>query len=283
MIEKKLPCFVFSLLVPSALAMAQATESPSPVTTVSEDEIVELEGTVQEEFVPLEENILPSTRPLGTVTGFDESILNISRNITVISREELDAINVRDVRDFAKLTSSSFTTTNFGAPATPSIRGFTADTAINGIRRGLTSNGNGLPINFNAVESLVILKGANGVLHGGGSSEGGIVDFITKKPLRVPIKIPAKRVAMKAGTKPNPLRIIRAKMTALRLIALPIDKSMYSAIIRKVKAPLRVIRGTEMRARLIRLFGLRKCPRSNISTSPNLTTLKTTTTSASTK
>ncbi|MGF1448382.1 MAG: TonB-dependent receptor [Opitutales bacterium] len=182
MIEKTLPYFVFSMLVPATAALAQNTTSPSPVTTVSEDEIVELEGTVQEEFVPLEENILPSTRPIGTVTGFDESILNISRNITVISREELDAINVRDVRDFAKLTSSSFTTTNFGAPATPSIRGFVSDTAVNGIRRGLTSNGNGLPINFNAVESLVILKGANGVLHGGGNYEGGIVDFITKKP-----------------------------------------------------------------------------------------------------
>ncbi|MGF1483334.1 MAG: TonB-dependent receptor [Opitutales bacterium] len=178
MIDKKLPLFVFSALVPAFAAFAQ--ETPSPV--VSDDEIVELEGTVQEEFIPLEENILPSTRPIGTVTGFDESILNISRNITVISREELDAINVRDVRDFAKLTSSSFTQTNFGAPATPSIRGFIADTAVNGIRRGLTSNGNGLPINFNSVESLVILKGANGVLHGGGSYEGGIVDFITKKP-----------------------------------------------------------------------------------------------------
>ena len=73
----------------------------------------------------------------------------------------------------------------------------------------------------------------------------------------------------------NPFRIISANTTALRLMALPTDRSMYPEIIRSVKAPLRVRMGTAARSRLMRLSGLRKCPRPNISTWPSFTRLKT--------
>jgi hypothetical protein len=49
---------------------------------------------------------------------------------------------------------------------------------------------------------------------------------ITIYPFKVPIRIPATRVTRKAGTNENPLRIIQANTTALRLMALPTDRSM---------------------------------------------------------
>ncbi len=132
--------------------------------------------------VPLEESVLPTTRPYTSAFGIESNILDVPRSVTVISREQLDSISVQDVRDFAKLTSSSYTTSNFGAPSNPSIRGQTSDLFVNGMRRGLTSNGNGLPINFNAVESVDIIKGPPTVIMGVSQYVGGAVNLVTKRP-----------------------------------------------------------------------------------------------------
>ncbi len=132
--------------------------------------------------VPIEASILPTTRPYTSAFGLDDNILDVPRNVTIISREQLDSINISDVRDFSKLTSSSYTTTNFGAPANPSIRGFSADVFLNGQRRGLTSNGNGLPLDFNQVESVSIFKGPASVIYGASQYVGGFIDLVTKRP-----------------------------------------------------------------------------------------------------
>jgi len=150
-------------------------------TSTPADETVRLEKFDITDSVPIEEKILPTTRPFTSVYGDERSILDTPRNVTIVSREQLDAISIRDVRDFSKLTSSSYTTANFGAPANPSIRGLSADVFVNGIRRGLTSNGNGLPVNFNAVESVNIVKGPPTAVQGASQYTGGFVDLVTKR------------------------------------------------------------------------------------------------------
>jgi len=131
--------------------------------------------------VPIEENIVPSSRPFNSVYGTDRNIVDTPRSVTIISREQLDAISIKTPRDFARLTSSSYTKSNFGAPTTPNLRGQEADLFVNGSRKGLTSNGNGLPINFNAVESVNIVKGPAGPVYGTSSYLGGYADLITKR------------------------------------------------------------------------------------------------------
>ena len=131
---------------------------------------------------PIEESVLPTVRPFSSAFGLDSNILDVPRNVTVISREQLDTIAIFDVRDFAKLTSSSYTPSNFGAPSNPSIRGQTADLFVNGMRRGLTSNGNGLPVNFNSVESVDIIKGPPTVILGVSQYTGGSINLNTKRP-----------------------------------------------------------------------------------------------------
>jgi hypothetical protein len=132
--------------------------------------------------IPINEAIVPTVRPISGVYGLDLNVMEIPRNVTIISRAQLDDISVLDVRDFTKLTTSSFTTTNFGAPSNPSIRGQIADVFINGMREGLTSNGNGMPIDFNAFDSVDILKGPPGVVYGASNYVGGYFNFITKQP-----------------------------------------------------------------------------------------------------
>ena len=53
---------------------------------------------------------------------------------------------------------------------------------LNGQRRGLTSNGNGLPLDFNQVESVSILKGPATVVYGPSQYVGGFIDLATKRP-----------------------------------------------------------------------------------------------------
>ncbi len=146
-----------------------------------DEEPTELEGFIATE-VPVEEVIIPSSRPISSVYGNDLNVLETPRNVTIISREQLDAIAINDVRDFSKLTSSSYSRTNFGAPSNPDIRSQIADIFRNGVRMGLTSNGNGMPINFNAVESINIVKGPATVIQGPSQYVGGYADLVTKRP-----------------------------------------------------------------------------------------------------
>lgn len=132
--------------------------------------------------VPIEKQILPTARPFSSVFGTEDNIVDVPRNVTIISRQQLSDISIASVLDFSKLTSSSYTTTNFGAPANPSIRGQTADLFINGVRGRITSNGNGLPLNFNAVESVNIVKGPATAVQGASMYVGGFVDLVTKRP-----------------------------------------------------------------------------------------------------
>lgn len=147
---------------------------------VAEDDVIILEE-VEADDVPIEESILATTRPISSVYGSERSVLDTPRNVNIVSREQLDAISIRDVRDFSKLTSSSYTKTNFGAPTAPNLRGQEADLMINGVRRGHSTNGNGVPINFNSVESVNIVKGPAGAVFGNSNYVGGYVDLITKR------------------------------------------------------------------------------------------------------
>lgn len=139
-------------------------------------------STFEVSDVPIDQQILPTSRPFNSVFGIDRSIIDTPRNVTIISREQMNVIGIQETRDFSKLTASSYTQTNFGLPSNPSIRGQTADVLVNGMRRGLTVNGNGMPVNFNSVESVNIVKGTANVVYGATSYTGGYADFITKKP-----------------------------------------------------------------------------------------------------
>ena len=169
---------LFAQTSPAAPATAP---TPPPVVAPDSAEVVTL-APVEVNSVPIEKNIMPTSRPFNSVFGTDDAIMDIPRNVTIISREQLTLIDIRDVRDFSKLTSSSFTRANFGVPSNPDIRGSSADVFQNGMRERATSNGNGLPMDFNALESVNIVKGPATVIQGPSSYLGGFIDYITKRP-----------------------------------------------------------------------------------------------------
>ncbi len=158
-----------------------STPPAAPATPASSDEVVKLDK-FEVTDVPIGQQILPTSRPFNSVFGTDENIVFVPRNVTIISRQQLSDISIESVLDFSKLTSSAFTTTNFGAPSNVSIRGQPADTFINGVRARITSNGNGLPVDFNSVESVNIVKGPATAVQGTSMYVGGFIDLVTKRP-----------------------------------------------------------------------------------------------------
>ena len=60
----------------------------------AQDEPEELDAFISEE-IPIEENILPTSRPFNSVYGTDRSILDTPRNVTIISREQLDKLQYK--------------------------------------------------------------------------------------------------------------------------------------------------------------------------------------------
>ena len=166
------------LLLASPFGLLSAQTAPAP----AKEEVLELDPYKVTSGVPAEQLILPIARPFNSVFGTDDNIVDVPRNVTIISRQQLSDINISSVLDFSKLTSSAYTTTNFGAPSNPSIRGQTADLFINGVRGRITSNGNGLPLDFNSVESVNIVKGPATAVQGTSMYVGGFVDLITKRP-----------------------------------------------------------------------------------------------------
>jgi catecholate siderophore receptor len=158
---------------------AQTTAAPGDTTST--------EAAVQmEKFnvndVPIEQQILPTARPFTSVFGTEDNIIDVPRNVTIISRAQMDAIDIQDTTQFSKLTSSSYTDSNFGSPSNPSIRGQSSDVFINGMRQRIGESGDGMPIDFNIVESINIVPGPATAVQGASAYVGGFVDMISKQP-----------------------------------------------------------------------------------------------------
>ena len=131
-----------------------------------------------------EHNVLPNPNAtdFSDVLGFDLPVNEVPRSISVITKEELENANVRTARDLARISADTYTPYFNGNPSSTYIRGQVADTFFNGMRIGLTSEGVGAPIDFNAVESVNIVKGPAPAVYGASQNVGGFIDLIAKQP-----------------------------------------------------------------------------------------------------
>jgi outer membrane receptor protein involved in Fe transport len=169
----------FSLLAVPHAALAEPASSSgatSGTTTGGDlDEIV-VNGIKRGEL------ILPTTVSSGSAYGLDLGVMDTPRNNTLLSKAQLDALNIQNPGGFSYLTSSSYSDASFGQPNVPRIRGQYADLFFNGMRDSFTLNGYGAPISFNSVDSIDIVKGPASVQGGPGAGVGGSIDITTKMP-----------------------------------------------------------------------------------------------------
>jgi outer membrane receptor protein involved in Fe transport len=126
--------------------------------------------------------ILPTQVSSSSAYGLDLNVMDTPRNNTLLSKAQLDALNIQNPGGFSYLTSSSYSDASFGQPNVPRIRGQYADMFFNGMRDSYTLNGYGAPISFNSVETIDIIKGPASVQGGAGAGVGGSINITTKMP-----------------------------------------------------------------------------------------------------
>lgn len=117
------------------------------------------------------------------VSGFGLSLLKTPQSITVFSSDLLAGTAAQTLSQAIKLDASladSYNTT--GYIESISVRGFLLNQSANFRRNGLAVS-NYAPIALENIEQIEVLKGVAG-LQSGVSAPGGLVQIITKKPLR---------------------------------------------------------------------------------------------------
>jgi iron complex outermembrane recepter protein len=117
----------------------------------------------------------------GTKTATD--LIETPQAVTVIGRDRLEALNARSVADALRYVAG---VTDYGSRDDPrgyggSIRGFSADTYLDGLRLPAASASQTFDLEPYGLERLEVLRGASSALYGGGSL-GGIINGVSKVP-----------------------------------------------------------------------------------------------------
>jgi outer membrane receptor for monomeric catechols len=163
---------------------AQSTAAP-PVpapgaTAPASDNVTEMEKfTVSE--VPVENQILPTVRPVDSVLGDGTNIIDIPRSVTTVNKAWMVDRQVTDSMDLGQFSPGVYSPARYGVPATPLIRGDNAQIYDNG-QQTLFTTESILP-SFNGVEAMDIVKGPGSAVYGPQSQgPGGYANFVTKQP-----------------------------------------------------------------------------------------------------
>jgi outer membrane receptor protein involved in Fe transport len=172
---------LFSILIASRAAQAQQTTGSATGGAIPTNSSGDLDEIVVN-GIRRGDLILPTTVSSTSAYGLDLGVMDTPRNNTLLSKAQLDALNVQNPGGFSFLTSSSYSDASFGEPNIPRIRGQYADMFFNGMRDSFTLNGYGAPISFNSVDSIDIVKGPASVQGGPGPGVGGSIDITTKMP-----------------------------------------------------------------------------------------------------
>ena len=168
-----LPQVLFGLLAIPSLLLAQA---PAPSGARLPETVVTAKAIGRET-----DSVLPTATPNNSAYGFDRSIMDTPRSVTAIQSSELEDNNIRTISDLTRSASSTFGPTVFGIQSLPYIRGQEGEIFQNGMRRGPGNNGYGLPLSFNSVEALDVVKGPATPVFGPTQRVGGFINLITKR------------------------------------------------------------------------------------------------------
>ncbi|HEY1765953.1 MAG TPA: TonB-dependent receptor [Opitutaceae bacterium] len=173
---------------PPANPPATTTTTTTPTTTSSSgtgsslggDQVTTLEKyTVSD--VPITEQILPTVRPISSVYGDDRSIVDIPRSVSSVNSAWMDDRQVKSAMDFGQFAPGVYAAADYGIPGVPQIRGDTAQIYVNG--QEIPYSRNSVPLSFNGVEAMDIVKGPGTAVFGPqGNGPGGYVNFVAKQP-----------------------------------------------------------------------------------------------------
>jgi iron complex outermembrane recepter protein len=171
---------------PPATTTTTTTTVMTPTTTAGtasdaeEEKVTTLEKyTVSD--VPISEQILPTVRPISSVYGDDRDIVDIPRSVSSVNAAWMEDRQVTNAMDLGQFAPGVYAAADYGIPGVPQIRGDDAQIAVNG--QMIPYSRNSVPLSFNGVEAMDIVKGPGTATMGPqGNGLGGFVNFVAKEP-----------------------------------------------------------------------------------------------------
>jgi len=116
------------------------------------------------------------TQDVGSVFGFDKSVLETPRSLSTVSSEQIERFGIRDIDDLVALAPGTFTQSFFGTSGLD-VRGTAGETYFRGVRR-LDNPGN-YPTPIGASDRIDIVRGPASPIYGP-SKIGGYLNFVPK-------------------------------------------------------------------------------------------------------
>lgn len=157
----------------SLMGFVYAEESTTDESIHTLDEYI-VEG------VSHEDSINPLGRSITSLFGKQRNILDTPRGVSLITQGLLRDHGIESVSETVLFSPSATAPSRFGNLTTPTIRGDTAETYLNGQRR--SANIFGMQPGFNNVESIDIVRGPGSSVYGPSFYSGGYLNYITKQP-----------------------------------------------------------------------------------------------------
>ena len=152
-----------------ALALLMSALGAPALAQDDEDEVIDeviVEGSLRS---------LP-TQDVGSVFGFDKSVLETPRSLSTASSEQIERFGIRDIDDLVALAPGTFTQSFFGTSGLD-VRGTAGETYFRGVRR-LDNPGN-YPTPIGASDRIDIVRGPASPIYGP-SKIGGYLNFVPK-------------------------------------------------------------------------------------------------------
>jgi iron complex outermembrane receptor protein len=169
----------------STLAILLLLSGPAATWAQTAAPMVDPPVTVLEKFIIAESagyragDVLPTSRPVDSVFGQGQSVLDLPRAVTVLTPELMRRFDLQDLGHLGRIGAGTQPANYFGIPGTPYLRGVKAVTFFNGMARAYQRNE--MPVSFGSLEALDLVKGpAPAQL--GPVPEGGYANFIPKSP-----------------------------------------------------------------------------------------------------
>lgn len=161
-----------ALLATGATRAQQAASARETVTVLDKFIIAESAGYRAGD-------VLPTSRPVDSVFGSGQSVLDVPRSVTVLTPELMRRFDLQGLGDLGRIGAGTQVANYFGIAGTPTLRGVKASVFFNGMARAYQRNE--MPVSFGSLEALDLVKGP-APSHLGPVPEGGYANFIPKSP-----------------------------------------------------------------------------------------------------
>uniref|UniRef100_UPI0031391C7A TonB-dependent receptor n=1 Tax=Marinimicrobium sp. C2-29 TaxID=3139825 RepID=UPI0031391C7A len=128
--------------------------------------------------------------------GPGQTIADIGRSITPVTEDLLNEAAIDNLQQLQRVAPNTFQAKGFGAPSLPTLRGQLGEVFSSGMRRQVGNNGLGIPLSFNSIGQIDIVRGTPSVILGTTQRTGGFVNITPKRP---DLDEPSGRLSLTGG------------------------------------------------------------------------------------